>query len=237
MLSRRHMVILAAVAAFLAGAVALDAAFHADGHGQDGMTRVSVSVGTVTEVDLQAVPGQLSVSATRASRTTLTGELDWTRHAPAAAIGRSADRLSLFYRCAKASPCTANWRLVVPWHAAVVLGVPAGRVIVTGLAGSLRITADSADVSATGLACPVLDAVITSGHLEAAFRAPPRQVGISLTSAQATVLLPASVAYAVSDNVVRGYIRVGIAESGSSARTLTARVVSGELELLPEGQA
>jgi hypothetical protein len=237
MLSRRHIVILAAAAAFLVAAAAPDAAFHADGHGQDGMTRVSVSVGTVTELDLQAVPGQLSVSATESGRATLTGELDWARQAPAAVIRRSGDRLSLSYRCARTSPCTANWRLVVPLHAAVVLRVPAGHVIVTGLAGSLRITADSADVSATGLACPQLAAVITSGHLGATFRAPPRQVAISLTSAQATVILPASVAYAVSDDVVRGYIRVAIPVSGSSARTVTARVVSGELELLPQGQA
>jgi hypothetical protein len=64
--------------------------------------------------------------------------------------------------------------------------------------------------------------VITSGHLGAVFSAPPRQVGISLSSAQATLMLPATVTYAVSDQVMSGYIRVGIPESASSQRTVTA---------------
>jgi hypothetical protein len=41
------------------------------------------------------------------------------------------------------------------------------------------------------------------------------------------------IAYAVSDQVTAGYIRVAIPEASNAARTVTARVVSGELELVP----
>jgi hypothetical protein len=128
---------------------------------------------------------------------------------------------------------TAARRLVVPRQAAVTLRVPAGYVVVTGLAGPLQITASSVDISATGLTCPRLNAVITSGHLGAVFSAPPRQVAVSLRSAQATLMLPASVTYAVSDQVSSGYLQVGVPESASSDHAVTARVDSGELELGP----
>ena len=74
-------------------------------------------------------------------------------------------------------------------------------------------------------------AAITSGHLGATFDRPPRRVGITLTSAQATLWLPASAAYAVSRRSA-GLRRVGIPQDAAAARTVTATVSSGELELL-----
>ena len=228
-------------AAFLAGAVALVAATAAaaasargDSRATGDMTRaVSVTAGSVRTVDLEAVPGQLTIVGVAGGRVTLTGQLDWAGHAPVATTQLvSAHLLRLSYRCAQASPCTANWRLAVPWRTAIELRQPAGHVVVSGLAGPLRITAESVDVSATGLSSPWLQAAITSGHLDAAFAAPPRQVSVSLTSAQATLTLPGTAAYAVRAQVTGGYVHVGIPEAESARHTVTARVVSGELELL-----
>jgi len=227
-------------AAFLAGAVALvaataaAAAAAASAPGDSHMTRaVSVAAGPVRTVDLEAAPGQLTIVGVAGGRVTLTGQLDWTGRAPAATTQLARGHLlRLSYRCAQASPCTANWRLVVPWRTAIELRQPAGHVVVSGLAGPLRITAGSVDVSATGLRSPWLRAAITSGHLDAAFDAPPRQVSVSLTSAQATLSLPGTTAYAVSTQVTAGYVHVGIPQAASAAHTVTARVVSGELELL-----
>jgi hypothetical protein len=231
-------------AAFLAGAVALVAATAAaaaaaasaggGSHGTGGMTRaVSVTANSVRTVDLEAVPGQLTIVGVAGGRVTLTGQLDWTGHAPVATTQLvSAHLLRLSYRCAQASPCTANWRLVVPWRTAIELRQPAGHVVVSGLSGPLRITAGSVDVSATNLSSPWLRAAITSGHLDAAFDTPPRQVSVSLTSAQATLSLPGTTPYAVSAQVTAGYVHVGISQAANATHTVTARVVSGELELL-----
>jgi hypothetical protein len=235
LLARRPAVLFGIVAAAVVVAAATTAVRHSDGHSKAATSRgVSVKVGAVTAVDLQAVPGHLSVVSTTSNQATLTGVLDWTgQHAPAATSRLSDHRLSLSYRCATASPCTADWRLTVPQHAAVTLQVPSGYVTVAGIAGPLQITASSVDVSATGLASPRLEAAITSGHLSAVFRSAPQQVSISLTSAQSTVKLPANVAYAVSDQVTSGYMQVGVPESASSSRTVTVTVVSGEMALLP----
>ncbi len=233
-LAWRSAALLAAVLALVAVTAAAAAAARGGRHASGPMSRtVSVTAGPVGTVDLQAVPGQLTIVGAASGRVTLTGQLDWTGHAPVATARLvHAHLLRLFYRCAAASPCTANWRLVVPRHTAVVLSQPAGHVVISGLAGALRITAQNVDISATGLSSPSLQAAITSGHLGAAFDAPPRQVSVSLTSAQATLSLPGTAAYAVSDQVTAGYVHVGIPEAGRAAHTVTARVVSGELELL-----
>jgi hypothetical protein len=122
---------------------------------------------------------------------------------------------------------------VVPGTTGTAVWQPGGRVLVTGLAGPLRITASSVDISASGLRSAVLAAVVTSGHLSAAFTAPPRQLSITLASAQATLRLSASVTYRVTQQVTSGYIRVGIPQAENATRTVTARIDSGELELLP----
>jgi hypothetical protein len=235
--ARRPLLVAGAVAVVVVVVVvAAGAAGH--GGGQRAMSRrVSVTAGPVTAVDLQAVPGHLSVASTASGQAALTGVLSWTGHSPpAAAARRSGRRLSLSYTCGRASPCTADWQLVVPRRAAVTLDVPGGYLSVTGLAGPLRITASSVDVSAAGLACPLLYAAITSGHLGAVFRAAPQRVSITVTSAQATLTLPASVTYAVSEQVTSGYVQAAIPESGSSSRTVTATVTSGEIALLPGGR-
>jgi hypothetical protein len=231
---RSPAVVVGAVAVLaVAVAAAASAASANGGHGPGGTSTVSVSAGSVRTVDLQAVPGQLTIVGSATGRVTLTGQLDWTRHAPAAtARMASAHLLRLRYRCATASPCTAHWRLVVPRHTAVVLSQPSGHVIVSGLAGPLRITAASVDVSATRLSSPSLQAAITSGHLDATFAAAPKQVSVTLISAQATLSLPGTVAYAVSDQVTSGYVHVGIPVTAGAAHTVTARVLSGELDLL-----
>jgi len=214
-------------------ATAVGAASRSTGAGAGpGSLAVSVTAGFVSAVDLQDVPGQLTIVATSSGHVRLTGQLDWSGRAAAASSERAARRvLHLSVRCARASPCTANLRLVVPSRTAVTLRQPSGHVVISGLAGPLRITASSVDVSATGLRCPSLEAAITSGHLEAIFNAPPRDVGVSLTSAQATVLLPGGAAYAVTDQVTSGYIDVGVPQDGSAPRAVTARIVSGELDL------
>lgn len=203
---------------------------------QGGMSRaVLITAGPVGTVELAGVPGQVTIVGTTAGRVELTGQLHWTGHPPVSTtrLDRAAGVLQLSYRCAPASPCTENYRLAVPSRTAIVLRQPSGHVIMSGLDGALRIIARSVDVSATRLRSASLVAQISSGHLDAAFEAPPRHVGVTLTSAQATLWLPADVRYAVSSQVSAGYIHVGVPRASTATRTVTVRIASGELELLP----
>ena len=110
---------------------------------------------------------------------------------------------------------------------------PAGHVLLAGLAGALRITARNADVQAAGLRSPALMASVTSGHLSATFASPPGRVAVTLASAQATLRLPANVSYRLDQQVTSGYLNAGIPLATGATRVISARVDSGELELLP----
>jgi hypothetical protein len=219
----------------------------AAGHG--GTTRaVQVTAGPVGSIDLQGVAGQLTIVGTGSGRVTLTGQVHGDGTAPAVVesrLDRAADVLLVSVRCAPATQCTQNLRLEVPGDTGAAVRQPHGRVVVTGLAGPLRITATHVDISATGLRSAELTAVITSGRLNATFATPPRQVSITLASAQATLRLPDGAAYRVTQEVTSGYVRVAVPRADSAAdgaansaadgaaRTVTARIDSGELELLP----
>jgi hypothetical protein len=233
---RAPAVVIGVIAFAAVASVALSAATRGTtpGPGSDAISVSAgpVSGGPVTAVDMQAVPGQLTIVAAATSRVTLTGELNWTGRAAASGTESVRGRvLHLSYRCGLRSPCTADLRLVVPRHAAIALRQPSGHVVMSGLAGPVRITASSVDIMATGLRCPSLDAAITSGHLGAWFDGAPRRVSIVLTSAQATLWLPGGAPYAVTDQVTSGFIHVGVPQASGVPRAVTARVVSGELDL------
>ncbi len=182
------------------------------------------------------MPGQLTVTATSGSQVRLTGDLNWKSHAPAATqtARTGGDVLYLTSRCAAGSPCTENYRLAVPAHTAVVLDQASGHVAVSGLDAALRITAEGTSISATGLRSPSLTATLRSAHLGASFAGAPRQVSLTMASAQATIWLPAAVRYLVSTKVTWGYVKVGVPQSATSPRHVTARLTSSELELLPQ---
>jgi hypothetical protein len=246
---RRTTVVLVAAALVVVALIVLVAATQSaggTGAGPAAGTRsVSVTAARVGVVDLEGVPGQLTITGSGTDQVRLTGQLHWSGHAPAASVrttgtgvgstGAGAGRaLHLDYVCADGSPCTENYQLSLPAHTAVVLSQPSGHVLISGLSAPLRITAGSVDVSATGLRSPSLTATITSGHLAAVFAAAPRRVSLVLTSAQASLHLPAvTPGYQLSQQVTSGYVHVGVPQAASSPHQVSVRISSGELELLP----
>ena len=201
-----------------------------------GVTRaVHVAVSRVGGIDFQGVAGQLTITGTGSSQVTLTGQVHGTASAPAVEtrLDRARGVLLVSVQCAPGSPCTESLRLGVPAGTRAAVRQPSGQVVVAGLSASLSITAENVDVSASGLRSPDFAAAITSGHLSATFTAPPQRVSVQLASAQATIRTPAWVAYQVTQQVMSGYIDVAIPRAGQAPRVITARVDSGELELLP----
>ena len=231
----RVAVFVLAVVAVVVLTIVLAAAARDRGQGAADTRNVSVAADSVRTVDIHGPPGRLTITAVRTRRVTLSGPVHWTGRSAVIVNGPRLVNgvLHLAYRCAAHSPCTGRLRLVVPRHCGIVLAQPSGHVIVTGLAAPLRITARSVDISATGLRSPSLVASITSGHLSAWFVSPPGRLGLTLVSAQAALHLPADTAYRVSQQVTSGYVHAGIPQASTAKRTITARIDSSELELLP----
>jgi hypothetical protein len=238
---RRGLLIGAAGLAAVAATVALVSSAAADGRpplvsSSGGARSVALTSGPVRTVELIGLAGKLTVTGTAGDRAELTGPVQW--NGPAAPqitsrFDRLTGTLKLTSSCAAGSPCTAAWRLAVPRRASLVLFQPSGQVTLAGLAGPVRIGAASVDISATGLRSPSLVAYISSGHLAADFAAPPGRLAVTLASAQATIRLPDSVRYAVTSNVISGYLQNGIPTSATAARTISVRISSGEVALLP----
>ena len=230
----RVAVLVLAVVAVVLLTIVLAAAARDRGHGASATRMVSVAADSVRTVNLQAPPGQLSIDAARTGRVTLSGPVHWTGRSAVIADGPrlAGGVLHLAYRCAAHSPCTGRLRLVVPQHCGIALRQPSGHVTMDGLAGPLRIRVRSVDISAAGLRSPSLAASVTSGHLSGWFVSPPGRVSLTLVSAQATLHLPAGVSYRVSQQVTSGYVHTGIPQASDADRMITARIVSGELELL-----
>lgn len=204
--------------------------------GQDGKTRaVHVTASGVGTIDFRGVPGQLTIVGAQSGQVIVTGQLTGDGRVPAVEtrFDRAARTLVVSVQCAPGTKCTQNLRLAAPADTVTAVRQPGGQVVVTGLAGPLRITAANVDISASGLRSTDLDALITSGHLSATFAAPPRQVGITLARAQATIRLPAITAYRVTQEVTSGSVKVAIPQAGSATRTVTVRIDSGELTLTP----
>jgi len=201
-----------------------------------GTRAVSVIAEQANAVDFQGVPGQLTIVAADTGQVTLTGQLHWTGRPPTVVtrLDRGSHVLLLSYHCAPASPCTENYRLTVPRYTAIALRQPPGQITLSGLAGPLRITASGVHISATGLRSATLLAKITSGDLNASFAAPPSRVAVTLVSAQATLGLPRRASYRISQQVAEGYVQVDIPQNPAALRTVTVRIKSGELSLLPE---
>ena len=223
-----------AVVAVVLLTIALAAAARNRGNGPGATRMISVAAGPVHAVDLQGPPGQLSIGAARSGRVTLSGQVHWAGRADVIVDGpRLTDGvLHLAYRCAAHSPCTGRLRLIVPRHCGITLRQPSGHVTMAGLAGPLRISARSVDISAAGLRSPSLAASVTSGHLSAWFVSPPARASLTLVSAQATLHLPPGVPYRVSQQVTSGYVHAGTPQASDAGRMITARIASGELELL-----
>ena len=202
--------------------------------GSAGGRGVSVSAGAVRTVYLQAPPGLLVVTGVPGGQARLAGQLHWSGRAPAARVTAGpAGVLRLWYRCAAASPCAGNLRLTVPGQARLVLGLPSGRMVLSGLTGPVSVTAANVSVRASGLRSPSFTAVITSGQLAAAFARPPRRLQVTLASAQATVRLPGSAGYAVSTRVSSGSVTVGVPRSAASGYRVSIRLDRAQLQLLP----
>jgi hypothetical protein len=239
---RRSAVLAAALVLILMAAPAAVLASHASHMPHPGPAgphrprtsqQISVSASPVRTVDLQGVPGKLTIIGGSGATVRLTGKLRWTGRPPRGhtTMDRAARLLRLSYQCAAASPCTENYRLVVPGRTAVILSQPSGQVLLDGLAGPLHLTAANVNVTATGLRAPSLTAIITSGQLTASFAAPPGQVSLVLTSAHATIRLPASVRYAVRTQVTSGSVQTGVPQAAHSGHLVTARLDSSDLQL------
>jgi hypothetical protein len=198
---------------------------------------VQVTASQVRTADIQGVRGNLAIagSGTGAGPVTLSGSLNWIGQSPAvrAALDHATATLTVTITCAAGSPCTENLQLDVPSGTATSLRQSGGQITAENVAGPVSLITTGANITASGLRSPSLTAQLSSGQLTAAFSAPPIQVSVALDNAQATVRLPSSTGYQVTQQVSSGSADVKIPQASGTGHSVMVRLQSSELELLP----
>ena len=209
------------------------------GTGAFSATRADYGSAGVETVQLEGFNGRLTVGVGDAGQIVATAQPFDGREPPTQKFTFDSATHTLTLACfapgtaAGAVPCPAtDYSVFVPAHVGVVLRELSGQATLTGLSGPVSITASSADTTAQGLRTSDFTATITSGTLDASFDSPPAKVAVSVTSAQASLHLPGSVAYAVVRHTVSADIQVALPVSAASPHAVQATATSGEINLL-----
>jgi hypothetical protein len=190
-----------------------------------GPVLTNLSAAGVDTVDIDGISGQVTITA-----------------APDNVIGDVGSNGSLLYKldssthtlrlyCSSGSCPADDYIVTIPEHVGLTLRQVSGQTTLTDLSGPVDITAASTSMSAAGLDTNSFTASITSGQLNATFNSVPRQVAITVVSAQATVHLPGDAQYAVTQHVTSGNVGVEIPQNPNARDTVDATVVSGQITL------
>ena len=182
--------------------------------------RVTVAVGDGSEITASAQPVDGHAAPDLDFRMdTATGHLSLACSGPGVAPGTVA------------CPAT-TYSVLVPARVGVSLREISGQAMLVGLSGPITITASSADTTAQELRTNDFTASIISGTLNAAFDAAPAHIAVTVTSAQATLRLPDTTAYAVHQQAVSADIQVKVPQSATATHTIQATATSGEINLV-----
>jgi hypothetical protein len=195
-------------------------------------TTIQQAAGNVTTVDLTGINGTLAVAESTSSQITATAQPANGHPAPPLAFRQNPTTHVLTLTCSTPTPCpTSTYTVLVPAHIGVTLHEISGQATLTNLSGPISITASSADTTAQGLRTPDFTATIISGTLNATFATPPTHVSVSVTSAQASLLFPATTKYDVQQQTVSADVQVAIPQSSTSTHTVQVSATSGEINL------
>jgi hypothetical protein len=194
------------------------------GHGVPGVSggsrTASYAAAGVTSVDLDGFNGRLTIGVGDGSHITATAGPADGHDVSGLAFRLDASTHVLTLACSSpdtniAIACPASdYSVLVPPHVGVSLHELSGQANLSGLSGPVSITA------------------ITSGTLTATFASAPARVSVSVTSAQATLHLPAAATYDVRQRTVSGDVEVHVPQSAASPHTIEATATSGEVSLL-----
>ena len=235
---RRSMPLLIAAGLVLV-LVLLAVVWHNSSNHQTAMqaTNIQHAAAGVSTVELDGINGSLTVGVGNSAQISVTAQPAEGHGAPTLALRLNAATHVLALTCSDsnggtAAACPAStYAVLVPAHVGVTLHEVSGQAVLTGLSGSVSITAASADTSAQGLRTTDFSAAITSGTLNASFATPPAHVSVSVISAQASLQFPADASYDVRRKSVSADIQVDIPQSSASVHTVQVSATSGEINL------
>jgi hypothetical protein len=191
-----------------------------------GLSEVVVETGTGS-VDVRAGAAGSSVTVEQHTRS-------WIASSPRTQETVTAGVLRLRGRCSGFGGCSVGYTITVPPGTAVAVTTSTGSVEAAGLDGDLDVTTSTGSIELTGLRSERVGAQASTGSVELAFAAAPRDVRAETSTGSVEIVVPGDgTAYAVRSTTSVGSNEVSVPVDSSSSRRIEARASTGSVEVRP----
>ena len=185
--------------------------------------RVVVSAGT----------GKVHLEGTESQRVMVRQQLQWLWRKPTVHTGVRGATLTVSGSCPDTGPvnrCKADIDLAIPFDADVVVQGDSGDISAERLAGHLKLTTDSGDVTARDLNAISVAATTNAGDVDVAFTTQPVSVSANSNSGDVFVTVSSGGEYCVDATTVAGDVNVeGVLRNDRALRSISATADAGDV--------
>jgi hypothetical protein len=228
-LSTPKLVLLVAGVLFVVCGVAVGVS-EAFKHDRTTMTTINRHIERVV---VRAGTGNVHLEGTEAPRVTVREKLQWLWRRPVVRTSLSGATLFVSARCSDTGPvnrCKADLDLAIPFDADVVVQGDSGDISAERLAGHLRLTTDSGDVSGRDLNPISVRATTDAGNVDLDFTTDPVAISANSDSGDVDVTVPAGGEYRVDATTDAGDVKVeGILRNDRARRSISATASAGNV--------
>jgi hypothetical protein len=110
-------------------------------------------------------------------------------------------------------PCGVDYRLTVPKAVSIHVRTTTGDVEVRNLAGELRLSTSTGDITAVDIGSPVVEASTGTGDIRLTHSAPPQTVSVRTTTGDVSIRVPDGGSYRVQADTGVGDTQVSVPRS------------------------
>jgi hypothetical protein len=187
----------------------------------------------IERVVVRAGTGKVHLEGTESQRVMVREQLQWLWRKPVVHTSVHGATLTVSGSCPDTGPvnrCKADIDLAIPFDADVVVQGDSGDISAERLAGHLKLTTDSGDVTARDLNAISVAATTNAGDVDVAFTTQPVSVSANSNSGDVLVTVPAGGEYRVDATTAAGDVSVdGVVRNDRALRSISATADAGDV--------
>ena len=187
----------------------------------------------IERVVVRAGTGKVHLEGTESRRVMVREQLQWLWREPTVHTSLRGATLTVSGSCPDTGPvnrCKADIDLAIPFDADVVVQGDSGDISAERLAGHLKLTTDSGDVTAHDLNAISVAATTNAGDVDVAFTTQPVSVSANSNSGDVLVTVPAHGEYRVDATTAAGDVAVeGVLRNDRALRSISATADAGDV--------
>jgi hypothetical protein len=187
----------------------------------------------IERVVVRAGTGKVHLEGTQGRRVMVREQLQWLWRQPTVHTSLRGATLTVSGSCPDTGPvnrCKADLDLAIPFDADVVVQGDSGNISAERLAGHLKLTTDSGDVTASDLNAISIAATTNAGDVNVAFTTQPVSVSANSNSGNVLVTVPGGGEYRVDATTAAGDVSVaGVLRNDRALRSISATADAGDV--------